>query len=149
MKAFDSQFDLTPFGHGLFAGFDDSLSSDSVIDRRKWRSTFSQAFLHEVSDFFPNVPTIGRPGMGMNDSRFILDPVAIAKTGGPICTDDFDDEGPGIRRMIVGGEIGAKMRKRAGFQSQVHHGEVFSLKFVVVNDRFYSGHSDGRVIGLA
>ena len=98
----------------MFAGFYDSLSSDGVVDCRKWRSAFAQAFLHEVTDFFPDVPAIGRPGMGMDDAWFVLDPVAIAKTGRAIGTDDFDDKGPGIRRMIVGGEISAKMSESAG-----------------------------------
>ena len=59
-----------------------------------------------MTDFFADVPAIGGPGMGMDDTWFVLDPVTIAKAGRAIGADDFDDKGPGIRRIIVGGEIG-------------------------------------------
>lgn len=85
--------------------------------------------------------------MGVGGAGLIFDPIAIRIAGGPVGANDFDNEGPGIGGIVVGGEGGGEVGEGAGFEFDGEHGEVFLLKFVVVDGGFHGGDLNGGIIG--
>ena len=82
---------------------------------------------------------IGAVGLGVGVGRLVLHPVTVAVAGGAVGADCLHLHGPGIARVVVGGETGLQMSQRARPHSQVHHGDVFLGDLPVVQGRLHGG----------